>query len=433
MKFIILYLIYAVFLGTMGYLVPRQEFFLMLMSYGICWAAFYFIVNRSYTLSSGLLLAAGLRMVLLFCLPWLSDDYYRFFFDGQLLAQGINPYENLPVDAVDLFDTLPSAIRDQLLDGMNSPLYYSVYTPLNQLFFWVSVVFTDRIFFNILTLRLIIVVFDLLSIYLLHRLTSVFGLPPRYAWLYAFNPLVIIELTGNLHFEGIVLFGLLLCLYGFTKGKDSWAALGWSFAVAIKLTPLLIGPMLLKAKHRQLKFWVVSATLIGICLSTLILPENKGFWSSLSLYQKNFEFNASVYYLLNLPISSIIGYNPIETLGPILSVITLILILIISYRHPVSDSHTLAQGIVILYLVYLLMQPVVHPWYLIPAFGISILTPYRTFLVWTALVFLSYGAYSSYPVQEKWYLLVLEYGVLSIAVFHDWRQYQKGIAPVHIS
>jgi alpha-1,6-mannosyltransferase len=417
------FILYAVSLGALGYWVPREEFLTMFVLYGICWGAYAILAQRLYSLTAGLGLAALLRLMLLFCLPWLSDDYYRFIFDGQLLAHFINPYAQVPVDAVHLLDAVPEGLRVELIERMNSPMYHSVYPPLNQLFFYLAVMGTDKIIVNVILLRSTIIVFDLFAVFLLHKLVLKFSLPSKCVWLYAFNPLVIVELTGNLHFEGLVLCGLLLCLYGLTQANYPKAAIGWAFAVAVKLTPLMLGPLLLKYNFKSFKFWLVSGIIVVLTLAPLFWSENRGFWTSLSLYQKNFEFNASVYYLLNLPISFLIGYNPIAVLGPILSLTTLGLILLISTNHPATNPRTLAGGMVAVYLVYLLLQPIVHPWYLIPAFGISLLTPYRSFLAWTALVFLSYGAYASSPVQEKGYLLLIEYGVLLIFIIRDWKKY----------
>jgi hypothetical protein len=43
-------------------------------------------------------------LLLLFAVPALSDDFYRFVWDGRLLFNGINPYTILPADFINSID-----------------------------------------------------------------------------------------------------------------------------------------------------------------------------------------------------------------------------------------------------------------------------------------------------------------------------------------
>jgi hypothetical protein len=74
-----------------------------------------------------------------------------------------------------------------------------------------------------------------------------------------------------------------------------------------------------------------------------------------------------------------------------------------------------------IYLIYLLLQTTVHPWYLIPAFGLGILVGDRIFLAWTALVFLSYHAYMGEIVAEQPVFLLLEYVLLFILIIWSFK------------
>jgi alpha-1,6-mannosyltransferase len=83
-----------------------------------------------------LLLGLAGRAVLLFSLPSLSDDYNRFLWDGHLSAAGISPFGLLPKQALELGI---AAVNEELFNQLNSPDYFTVYPPLNQSIFELSV------------------------------------------------------------------------------------------------------------------------------------------------------------------------------------------------------------------------------------------------------------------------------------------------------
>ena len=73
-----------------------------------------------------------------------------------------------------------------------------------------------------------------------------------------------------------------------------------------------------------------------------------------------------------------------------------------------------------IYLIYLMLQPVVHPWYILPAFGLSLLTKRNTFLIWTFAAIFSYQAYSSENILESPIFLGLEYLLVFGGIFIDY-------------
>lgn len=418
-------------LGLMAYIFPREDFFANLIAFFMAFVAYLWMVhnakNGHLSLKIGILIGIIARFLLLFSVPSLSDDFYRFFFDGHLLLGGYNPYQLPPKDWILMHGNEESSYLKSLLDGMNSPGYYSVYPPLHQLFFWIAALSGESLLWNTLLLRLILIGFEGMNFYLLYRLAKQWNLDEYKVLLYVLNPLVIIELTGNLHFEGMVLTGLLAALFLLEKGKTKSALAAWISAVGIKLSPLMLGFLLLRRFH-QLKhlklFFVWGAVFLFLILGALLLGDAyMNFWQSFRLYQSNFEFNASIYYLIRWISGFFLDYNPIAYVGPFLNGLAFLLILGLSLFHRLNSGKDMANAMVLIYLVYLLLQTVVHPWYIIPAFGISVLTGNRIFLVWTGLVFLSYGAYQGGTVEEKWYLLVFQYVLVFLAFVFNWKKW----------
>ncbi len=367
-----------------------------------------------------------LRLILLISIPKWSEDYARFLWDGELIRVEQNSYLETPKDWLLNHPELKSGYLEDLFEIMNSPEYYSIYPPSNQLLFWITSFGANQDSWQgIVALRILLILAEILVFVLLLQLLNSEKIPPKSILLYWFNPLVILEITGNLHFEGLVLLALLLALWTF--GKDKLAASGgfWSLAIGIKILPLMLGPSLLSSQkiRRSYSFWLVALLVLAALFSPLLWD---GSWQylleSLQLYQGKFEFNASIYYLLREVGFWIKGYNTIATLTKILSVMTFLWIVFIAWKKKPNSPIQMAEVWTLSYLVYLFLQPVVHPWYIIPAFGLSLLTKMKSLTVWSFAAILSYQAYSNPDNYENPGLLLLEYGIVGLAILWDYKK-----------
>jgi hypothetical protein len=114
----LLVLVYGICLYLLAYHVIREEFGLLLMLYSICFliSMIFYFKYEEWGFSFGKLLLAALcfRLLFLFSIPQMSDDYFRYFFDGHLIAHGINPYFFTPDIAMEM---LPSD-REGFMGGI---------------------------------------------------------------------------------------------------------------------------------------------------------------------------------------------------------------------------------------------------------------------------------------------------------------------------
>jgi len=377
-------------------------------------------INRTKILWAGILL----RMAVFAFAPQWSDDVYRFLWDGELLKTGENPYLQTPREYQEEHQDPDNAYLNSLFEKLNSPDYYSVYPPLNQAVFAVGAIASNGSFWNgFFALRLMLILGEIAVFFLLWKLLELFQRPPKVILLYWFNPLIILEITGNLHFEGLVLGLILALLVALHKREHLFSGGFWGLAIGMKLLPLMLAPAFLffTQTSKKAAFWIASFASVFLCFAWLYWDDSYlNFFQSIRLYQGKFEFNASIYYLLREVGFWIQGYNTIETLTKILSLMTLAAIVFFSWE---KKSQTLAELVdlwVLIYLIYLILQPVVHPWYIIPAFGLSLLTHRNTFLIWTFAVIFSYQAYGNENFQENPLFLFAEYVLIFAAIFFDY-------------
>jgi hypothetical protein len=396
--------------------VPRENFGLTVLLFSLAFG--------------GMLLLFGivLRGCLFFFEPNWSEDGARFLWDGELLRQGQNPYDLTPTQVLEQ-QGQGSGLGTQLFQDLNSPNYYSVYPPLNQAFFWLGALAAQgSVAQGYLALRCLLLLGEIGVFYLLWSLLARFELPQKQILLYWFNPLVILEVVGNLHFEGFVLLFLLSTLLNLSRQKLGWSGGFWGLAIGMKLLPFLLAPAFFFWKGVRIspRFWGMTAGVVVLAFLPLVYWNSWGnFFQSLQLYNGKFEFNASLYYLFRALGFEVAGFNTIWYLTKIGMVITLIGAVWISWKRSNASLFEIPSVWVMLYLIYFLLQPVVHPWYLLPALGLSILSRQWTFLIWSFGAIFSYQAYSQNPVQEQAVFLGLEYGLVLVGLYLDYFRKQR--------
>ncbi len=410
----------------MAYFVPREEFWLTLALFSMLFAGMLAVYFLDKAPKWGWIFILGLfiRLSLLVAIPKWSDDYPRFLWDGELLKMSENPYSETPAQWLKDHPEMANPYLENLYELMNSPSYFSVYPPLNQGIFFITARVGDfSLQQGVLVLRVILILGEIGLFVLLLKLFDHFQLPEKRLILYWLNPLVIMEITGNLHFEGLVLLFLLGSLYAFSKNRNLLSGGFWGFSVGIKLLPLMLVPTFFAfiKTRKSITFWTGSAIAVILSFGWLLIDYSwVHFFQSLKLYQGKFEFNASVYYLLREVGFWVKGYNMIGEITPVLSGVTLVGILYFSWKRKPENLLQLIDLWILIYLFYLILQPVVHPWYLVPAFGLSLFTDKKAFLIWTFAVVFSYQAYGDPNYQERPVFLFIEYTFLLLAVCWDY-------------
>ncbi|MEP2969990.1 glycosyltransferase 87 family protein, partial [Nonlabens ulvanivorans] len=193
-----------------------------------------------------------LRLLLIDNTPHLSQDFFRFIWDGHQLLNGNNPYLYLPDDIIKSGAShIPNASFLHASMGELSSGHYTNYPPLNQLFFAIAALLGgDSILASIIWMRILIILADVAIFIYGIKLLRLLGKPMWLIALYYLNPFIIIELTGNLHWEGMMAFFLLASVYYLLVYKQWQSVLFMGYGILLKLLPVMVLPLLL----RKLKF-----------------------------------------------------------------------------------------------------------------------------------------------------------------------------------
>ncbi|WP_246277438.1 mannosyltransferase [Winogradskyella ursingii] len=442
---------------SFGYDLARTDISKFLTLYIALFACAYQIIKLGGFNFKLMVVAAVLfRLVFLFAIPNLSQDFYRFIWDGRMILEGINPYLYTP-DSFIQNGKFPIAQSQELYNGMGelSASHYTNYPPLNQLFFVLGNLFPGKsILSSVIGMRLIIIAADIGTLYFGKKLLERLKIPSKRIFWYILNPFIIIELTGNLHFEGIMIFFLIWSLYLLHSGKWKRAALVLACSISVKLIPLMFLPIFFwwfvstrcgsirlqsstnvelpilsdqnhnifqkKGLIKLIQFYIIIiVTILLLFIPFFSMEFLNNYSKTVGLWFGNFEFNASIYYLIREIGYTVTGYNQIAVIGKILPVISLIIILLFSFLKNNNTIPKLTTSILLTFTFYLLLSTTVHPWYIATLVILCIFTNYRFPLVWSLVIVLSYLAYSNNSNSENLWIIALEYLVVYAFIFWE--------------
>lgn len=410
-----------------------RVFLVVLTLHGICGGLLLLLVRRNTNMLKSpiwIIFVFICSRVLVFQMqPWLSDDVWRYLWDGALLANNINPYRFTP-DSPELM-TFRSTYSElyALLDYRN---YSTIYPPLAQYVFALSTsigeVWGNSIQEKLLVWKGVLVVSEGIGLWFIWKTQRAFKQDSIWLWAYCCLPMTALEVSGQAHVDGLLLAPLGWLIWLIARGKHRLAAVPIVVLGAIKILPLVLalplGAMPAKAIAANgnararcfgARFYAVLIALSLVVWFPLFTDYAtwRIYWHHASLMTAAFQFNGGVYYALcyaceALQIKDFWLFTP-----TILSVIRFCVVLVVG-GVGVRIQKNRYQTVVYMLAVFsmaLLISAKVHSWYFLPLLLMNGIVGWKWLYVLASGSMLSYSYYAVYPNQEQYGIEMLVWGI----------------------
>ena len=230
--------------------------------------------------------AVILRLLMLPLPPTLSDDLYRYLWDGEVLSSGHNPYLLAPEDPE------VESLRGPLWDRLPHKDVPTVYPPVAEAAFAVAASLPASVW----VWKTLLASVDVFSCVLLIVILRWRDLPINRAIWYAWNPLVTIEIAGMGHVDGLGVAGVLLAfvVLQLPRRRSIVAACAAAVAVLIKIVPVLAYPILGRLSRDSKRFLAIAGLLVVIGAFPVALSVG-GVPPGLIKYGVSWEFNGPLF------------------------------------------------------------------------------------------------------------------------------------------
>ena len=392
-------LIESGFAGMLALGDVRSQMPAFFMCYGLAAAGYLFGVwqYRKMPLWGIVGLGVVFRFTLVFMVPGLSDDIYRYVWDGRMQHLGINPYRYAPNEVAHLGE-------GAIFPNINHAELPTIYPPAAQVLFLLGYVLHPGIW----GIKWVVVLADGATVYGLFRLLQVVGANLRVLLIYWWHPLIVVEGAGSGHIDawGIALLIWALFFLMTMRGKVAFVFLGG--AVLIKLLPLVFAPFFVRLNKDWLRHKGGLALILPAVLVLGYLPyaiTGAPVLGILGVYAQNWEFNNPVFYLLRSLLNDGLLVRKILGVGLVIWV----LILCFKRLCPLWAAYLTSAG-------FLLLTPTLHPWYAIWLVPFLVFYRQPAWIGFTLLLPLSYHVLIAYQAQGIWredgWIWGVEFGAL---------------------
>ncbi|MGC8594036.1 MAG: hypothetical protein ACP5MI_00335 [Candidatus Kryptoniota bacterium] len=366
-----------------------------------------FVIRRNISKSNFrvlLAIALILRIGLISVNPTGSDDYYRYLWDGKVMAHRINPYKYAPDDPA-----LVKLHSKNLPSKVSFPYIKTIYPPLAECLFCGAYLIGGEHFIG---LKILLLLFDLLTIAGILLILNKLKLRYENVLLYALSPLVLFQFFVDSHVDGFGISFLIFALFFYLDGKKILSYILLGLSICIKPTPLILIPIIFFSERNTIER--IKALFIPgiVCLFFYIPFVFSGSpFQALIQYAENWTFNGIVFNLLNLFINDNQKSRALCAL-----------LLAISYFPVLTSKKSITEKIYLSVFLLLIFSPVVHPWYLSWLVAILPLEPELSGIAYVNLVSLTSLTVVTYQLTGLWkeypFVLLAEYlPVLLIFIF----------------
>lgn len=418
---------FLIFFATLP-LINRKNiyFYVVLIIYWMFFAFLYFIVikrDHSYDFSIYILVLGFSIGILLnsYSNFYLSEDIFRYLFDGFLLKHAINPYLYAPLNPS------ISSIAKQFpfFSQINNADVSSPYPPLSVIFSYLFVSFFNyNTYFWLFLINLCTVGTGFLIVKILENI----GLNKNLVLLWSLNPNVLLEFNYSGHNDVLSILFFVAAIYLITNKRTTnnffiiLASLLFSFSIGFKIFMFIAFPFLTKFLKKSGSFLTIFFTVIQFLLFYFFINLNG---SGIIIFLKYWRFNGGLFDLLYFIFNGL-STNPsnlsleliLRTLFTIVFGLCFLIILYSFYKNPEkNDLKDVFLYIGYSYILLFILSPVLHPWYVLWALVPFIFSFEKKFYPYWVLLFLVNSSYLYYLNNSLLnYFMIIEYGFFFISL-----------------
>jgi alpha-1,6-mannosyltransferase len=400
-----------------------------------CWYVRRSLSQNDLCLRIILGFAICFRVILLLSTPIQEDDFYRYLWDGKVVASGLNPYLFAPqtVREARAEDTLvqPYARIAQhdpglalILSRVNHPEVPTIYPPLAQGLFALSAMIAPG---NLFVLRVLLLGCDLALCWLLVTLLRHLMLNPSSVVLYAWSPLVIKETINSAHYDVLPALWLMVAVFLSLRGKVLLTYASVALAVLGKVYPLLLLPLFAcRTRRTHGCAW----TVVGLGMTCLLMligyapfwQDGGAVWQGTRAFAERWQTNSFLFSGIRLMVEERWVANAIVALlsaGVALGTLVC---------FDLRDAHDFLWAVFLVLGVMFLLSPVGNPWYFLWIVPLLCVFPLRSWLLLSALLGLYYlYFYFLYHQQVETFRWViwLEYVPFYVVATWEWARTRR--------
>ncbi len=347
-----------------------------------------------------------------------DDDIWRYLWDGHIWAHGVNPYLYVPIDPA--LDGLAEEENAKLTDGrsmwaeirdnINYEETLTIYPPLAQAVFR----FSHRIApGSVLVMKALLVGFDLLAALLIALTLGALGRPRTQVLLYAWNPLVIKVVAASGHVDAVLVAALAATAYFVVRRSKTAAAATFGLAILIKISPLVLLPLLVRRIG-----WRNAALAGAVVLGgyTPFLGAGRAVFGGFLTFARGWQFNAGPFALFQW-LAGLFSADPASVARAIAGLTLILVVCWLAWRDDASNTTFAKYGATALGALVVL-SPTVMPWYVTWVLPLSLIANQRVWAYFSALVCLAFLV--MIDEQEHAWALWLEYGVFAGLLWQEF-------------
>ena len=286
-----------------------------------------------------------------------SNDVYRYVWEGYIQNHGFNPYQVAPNDP--FLTSLIQGDMATIWQQINHKDLSAAYPPLMMLLFrTLSAISSTPILFKI-----VMIGFDLMTIGALILIVQWRKIPPAHLLWYVANPLVLVYVAGEAHLDIVQAAFLVWGLYFIGSRKPVAGFLALGMAAVSKYFAILALPFVMTRSNRRA--WP-AIFITGVAFIPF-MHDPEAVFRSLFIFGSRMHYNDSLAEILRFLFGALAL--------PVLCLILLSLLAgIYLFVHDILRSVYLALGVLLLCL------PTLHPWYLLLMAPLMVVYPSRAWL-----------------------------------------------------